>query len=143
MGTVTIQGIEFRPRRLTGRGLLALTEAQQAVDDAEDVISGIDVQLGHLAGRLNHLADTDGEFDAEARDRLNRERKALRAARAAAQGDQLRAQMGVMLASCEAIDGIDVEWCLDNIAFPGDFEAIMQAGSEIPPTSPAPEGSSS
>lgn len=143
MATVEIQGIVFQPRRLTGRGMLALTEAQQAVDDTDDIISGIEVQLGHLGQRLNHLADTDGDFDTDTRDRLNRERKALRAERAAAQGDQLRAQMGVLLATCEPIDGIDVEWCLDNIAFPGDFEAIMKAGADVPPTSPAPEGSSS
>lgn len=127
-GELIIDGVQFRRRRLTGRAILDLQAAQQDADDATDIRAGLEVQMHHLAQRLEALADTDGEFPADEQERLNAARRDLRARLAEARADELRAQMGVLLARCEQVDTIDADWCIAHIEFPTDFERIMGDG---------------
>lgn len=143
MGPVMVDGVQFTRRRLTGRAILDLQAAQQTADDATDIRAGLEVQMHHLAQRLEALADTDGEFPTADQDALTAARKELRARLVEARGAELRSQMGVLIARCEPVDGVDAEWCLKHIEFPGDFERIMGDGDVDPPAQSAATGTAS
>jgi hypothetical protein len=77
--TWTIDGVEYRRRKITRAVRIDLEGIQDEIDDTLDAMRGIDAELDHAENRLQALAGADGEFDADAREQILARRKELRA----------------------------------------------------------------
>ena len=124
---VTLHGKTFEPRARTGRVVVALQRAQQAVDDADDREAGIQVEMDHLGRRLQALATAEGEFDATTWDELIEARGRLRAKLDDAAKVSLRAQIALVVTTFHPVEGVDVDWCIDNLVVPDDVVTLMKS----------------
>lgn len=148
--TIEMHGHTFTLRRLTGRTQIALAEPLERVNAASDRMFGLRSEIQHTAQRMSNLGYSESdEFDAATRDALVARRAELRRAMEEASRDWTAAQAELFAARIEPVDGVDADWMLDNLEFPGDVEKMQEFiggaepdGGDVPPTAAAGEPSS-
>lgn len=140
MTGVEKQGRVFRARRLTGAARLEVLRAWEKVQEAIDVVVGLQQEMAHTARRLDALRDAE-EFDRGERDAVIQARAQIRGDLTAAQDRYHTARLRLVIAQTE--NPPDVEWCMEHLTA-DDVDEILgetdeEGDDQDPPPDPSPQ----